>query len=65
MLTISGLTAFSSYSLAYAEMRCILARIFFKFDMELVDENVDWFDQKVFQLWEKEPLMVKLSDASK
>lgn len=48
-------------NLAYAEMRTILARLLFNFDMELVDPQVDWFDQKVFFLWTKLPLNVYLT----
>lgn len=48
-------------SLAYAEMRTILARLLFNFDMELVDEESDWLDQNVFFLWTKKPLNVYLT----
>jgi cytochrome P450 len=48
-------------SLAYAEMRLILAKVLWHFDMELVDKEKDWMkDQKVFTLWDKPSLMVKL-----
>ncbi|KAF4301045.1 Cytochrome P450 [Botryosphaeria dothidea] len=49
-------------NLAYAEMRCILAKTLFNFDIEPVDEKKNWFDQKVFTLWEKSPLMVRLKE---
>lgn len=52
----------ASHSLAYAEMRCILAKTLFNFDIEPVDEKKNWFDQKVFTLWEKSPLMVRLKE---
>jgi cytochrome P450 len=47
-------------SLAYAEMRLILARLIFAFDIRLADpkEVWDWGRQKTFILWEKEPLKV-------
>lgn len=48
-------------SLAYAEMRLILARILYNFDMELVDKNLDWFEQKAGVLWRKKPLPVYLT----
>ena len=49
------------HSLAYAEMRLIMAKVLFNFDLELVDKNIDWLGvQKVFTLWEKGSLMVKL-----
>lgn len=48
-------------SLAYAEMRLIVAKLLFNFDLELVDKETDWLEgQKVFTLWEKPALMVKL-----
>lgn len=48
-------------SLAYAEMRLVMAKILFNFDLELVDTTTDWIrTQKVFTLWEKQSLMVRL-----
>ncbi|GME27350.1 Cytochrome P450 [Neofusicoccum parvum] len=49
-------------NLAYAEMRAILAKVLFRFDLELVDKKTDWFDQRVFTLWEKSPLMARLTE---
>lgn len=51
----------ASHSLANAEMRTILARLIYNFDMELVDPNEDWLDQDVFFLWRKPPLNVYLT----
>jgi hypothetical protein len=49
-------------SLANAEMRLIVAKILFHFDLELVDKTRDWLKgQKVFTLWQKPSLMVKLT----
>jgi cytochrome P450 len=48
-------------SLAYAEMRLIIAKVLFSFDLELVDKSQDWFEgQKVYTLWQKPSLMVQL-----
>lgn len=47
-------------SLAYIEMRLILAKMMYKFDLQLASESKDWLDQKVFLVWEKKPLMVKI-----
>ena len=47
-------------SLAYLEMRLILARIIWNFDVELLPESQGWDQQKVFVLWLKNPLFVKL-----
>ncbi|KAK8152136.1 cytochrome P450 [Phyllosticta citrichinensis] len=51
-------------SLAYAEMRVILARILFEFDIEMVDPDFDWLNQKLFLLWEKPALQVRLRPVS-
>lgn len=48
-------------SLAYAELKLILARILYNFDMELVDPDEDWMDQKAFFIWTKPPLNVYLT----
>lgn len=50
-----------TYSLAYAEMRLILAKVLFNFDMELADKEVDWWAQKAYLLWDKPPLEVYLT----
>jgi len=47
-------------SLAWAEMRTILSRLVWNFDMKLVDPNEAWEKQKTFVLWDKSSLMVKL-----
>jgi cytochrome P450 len=50
-------------SLAYSEMRLILARLFFAFDIELANaQDVwDWGSQETYIFWEKKPLNVRLS----
>jgi hypothetical protein len=45
-----------------SEMKVVLARIIFNFDLELVDEKQDWLNQKVFILWRKKPLMMRVKD---
>lgn len=47
-------------SLAYHEMRLILASVLFHFDLVLQDNETVWLDQKVHILWGKGPLLVKL-----
>ncbi|KUJ15044.1 cytochrome P450 [Mollisia scopiformis] len=47
-------------NLAYAEMRLILSKLLFNFDLELADKERDWLDQKTYSLWEKQELNVKL-----
>ncbi|KAF3763603.1 cytochrome P450 [Cryphonectria parasitica EP155] len=48
-------------NLAYAEMRTIIARLVFAFDLKLAPEGENWLrGQKVFNLWRKPPLWVHL-----
>lgn len=42
-------------------MRSILARMLWNFDMELCEASMGWKDQRVFIMWEKPALMVKLA----
>jgi hypothetical protein len=42
--------------LAYAEMRSILTRIIWNFDMELKEDSMNWEEQKVYSLWVRPPL---------
>lgn len=45
-----------------AEMRLILARTLWNFDLELCDESLNWQDgQRIFTVWEKKPLLVKVT----
>ncbi|KAK1705819.1 averantin oxidoreductase [Colletotrichum lupini] len=47
-------------NLAYAEIKIIMARLLWQFDIENATEG-DWIGtQKVFMVWEKAPLWVKL-----
>ncbi|KAB8302765.1 hypothetical protein EYC80_006112 [Monilinia laxa] len=46
--------------LAYAEMRLIMTRILWNFDLELCDGMDQWSQQRIYALWEKGPLMVKV-----
>lgn len=49
------------HSLAYVEMRTILARVIWSFDMKISDGSLDWMPkQKVYLLWKKGPLNVYL-----
>jgi len=41
-------------------MRSILARVLWHFDLELCDESTNWAKQKVFILWDKPALNVRL-----
>ncbi|EMR70067.1 putative cytochrome p450 monooxygenase protein [Eutypa lata UCREL1] len=53
-------------NLAYVEMRLILARVLWNFDMTIADESKDWVSkQKIFNLWEKGPLLAYLTPVSR
>ncbi|KAL2815736.1 cytochrome P450 [Aspergillus granulosus] len=47
-------------NLAYSELRMILAKVLFYFDLSLAPVSVGWDKQRTFFLWEKNPLMVHL-----
>lgn len=48
---------------AYAEMRLVAARVLLRFDFELAEGMDDWAkNQRAFVVWEKGPLMVKLTE---
>lgn len=51
-------------SLAYAEMRLILTRFLWKFDIEPLPGWEEWDKQRVYLLWEKKGLKLKLSVAA-
>jgi len=45
-------------------MRLILAKLLFTYDLELVDRTRNWMDtQKVYVLWDKPGLEVKVTRA--
>ncbi|KAL1792995.1 hypothetical protein ACET3X_007977 [Alternaria dauci] len=46
-------------NLAYAEMRTIICRILFRFDIELLSGQEKWLDQRAAIAWLKGPLMVR------
>ncbi|KAH7041423.1 cytochrome P450 [Microdochium trichocladiopsis] len=48
-------------NLAYVEMRTILARILYNFDLEKSDKTEGWLEQKNFNLWERSPLWARLT----
>ncbi|KAI1753600.1 cytochrome P450 [Xylaria castorea] len=53
-------------NLAYAEMRLILAKIVYNFDMTLADDSRDWLDdQRAFVVWEKPALNVHLKPVAR
>ncbi|OTB05990.1 hypothetical protein M426DRAFT_319363 [Hypoxylon sp. CI-4A] len=52
-------------NLAYAEMRLILARIIYNFDMTIDDNSRGWYEnQRAYNLWEKPGLEVYMKPVS-
>ncbi len=52
----------SCISLAYIEMRIILARVLWNFDIRIAEDSLDWMSkQRVYNFWEKGPLNVYLT----
>ncbi|KAL2850682.1 cytochrome P450 [Aspergillus pseudoustus] len=49
-------------NLAYIEMRLILGRILWNFDLELCEESLAWYNQRAYTAWEKPPLMCRLTE---
>lgn len=47
------------------ETKVCIATLVLNFDMELMEESKDWNKQKVYLLYEKRPLNVKLTEAVK
>lgn len=41
------------------EMRMVLAKVFWHFDLELCSGMERWLDQKSYLTWQKGPLMVR------
>ena len=51
--------------LAYAEIRLMLTRMMWNFDIVDLGTNFNWGDQKAFLLWEKRPILVGLTPTGK
>ncbi|KAF5236750.1 hypothetical protein FANTH_11157 [Fusarium anthophilum] len=49
-------------SFAYTETRVLLTRLLWKFDLELLPESKDWIVQKVYFLYEKPAMHVKMTE---
>jgi len=50
--------------MAYHEMRLILTKVLYNFDLELCAGSEGWLEQPVYTLWDKQPLMVKVKAVS-
>lgn len=49
-------------SLAYFEMRLILCKLLYNFNLALCPESTNWTNQKVYFIWDKPALLVTLTD---
>ncbi|OBR14494.1 Cytochrome P450 [Colletotrichum higginsianum IMI 349063] len=52
-------------NLAMSEMRVILARVIWNFEMQIADDSRDWTEQELFGLWKKGPLNIHLKPREK
>lgn len=54
-------------NLAYAEMRLILSKLFFHFDLEMDRERMgkDWLEQTAHISWNQNPLWARLSPVAR
>ncbi|KAF1933944.1 cytochrome P450 46A1 [Didymella exigua CBS 183.55] len=52
-------------NMATHEMRLILTKVVWSFDLQLCEQQSDWLEQKLYSTWEKMPLMVKLKMAQR
>ncbi|KAL4877750.1 cytochrome P450 [Aspergillus karnatakaensis] len=48
-------------NLAYAEMRLILARVLYNFDLRIAEDSLEWTKQKSFLFWKKPALNMYLT----
>jgi cytochrome P450 len=48
-------------NMAHMEMRMILSRLIWNFDIELLPETGHWLDQQASIIWHRRPLMVRLT----
>lgn len=52
----------SIISLAYSEIRLIMSKLLFHFDLGLSPESANWIDQETYFLWDKPALWVTLKE---
>ena len=50
-----------AYRMAWHEMRLLLSKLLYHFDLVVDDESRNWTEQNVYILWQKKPLMCRLS----
>ncbi|KIA75979.1 cytochrome P450 [Aspergillus ustus] len=58
-----GLRACIGRNFAYVEMASIIAKLIFRYEMELVDKDLDWEDESRFHImWWKAPIYVRFTE---
>ena len=58
--------SYADLSLAYVEMRIVLARLLWNFDLAgLAPSCEEWADQNVYLFWDKPELLIKLKPIMK
>ncbi|KAI1091695.1 putative cytochrome P450 [Rostrohypoxylon terebratum] len=59
-----GYRACIGRSFAFVEMSLVLSKLFFSYDMELLDQNLDWESQsRHWVMWWKAPVRIRARDA--
>lgn len=59
-MSLSATEANAGGSLAYHELRIILAKMLWNFEFKLCPESDTWINQKCYTLWQKTPLWVEV-----
>ena len=55
-----------AHSMAWIEVRILMAKLTYLFDFEIVDKTLDWTaDQECYTLWQKPDLFVKVTPVQK
>jgi hypothetical protein len=49
--------------MAKGEIRLVLCKLLWNFNFAIMPESANWIDQKVYILWQRPPLMMKLTPA--
>ncbi|KAK2000208.1 cytochrome P450 [Colletotrichum falcatum] len=52
-------------NLAMCQLRLILARVLWNFDLQIADDSRNWMEQQLYTLWKKGPLNVHLTPRKK
>lgn len=48
--------------MAWMEMRIVLAKLYFTFDVELLDHDLDWHrDSRMYLIWQRQELNARLN----